>query len=167
MVLFGTLCAVWGVSLLVKFAPENLPRVDLIKIDGVVLLWTALVSILTGLAFGLLPAWQSSHLNLNEVLKDGGRSTTESPGRRRGRGILVVAELALAVMLLTGAGLLIKSLWRLQQVDLGINPERVLTMQMALRGQQYERPEQDSRVYLPPGTTDEIIAGSTPGRGDQ
>ena len=134
----GTLCAVWGVSLLVKFAPENLPRVDQIKIDGFVLLWTTLVSLLTGIVFGLVPAWQSSRLNLNEVLRDGGRSTTESATRRRGRSVLVVAELALAVMLVTGAGLLIKSLWRLQQVDLGINPDRVLTMQFGLGGQRYQ-----------------------------
>ena len=138
---FGTLCAFWGVSALVQFAPENLPRVNQIKIDGLVLLWTAVVSLLTGLAFGLVPAWQGSRLNLNEVLRDGGRGSTESAGRRRGRSALVIAELALAVMLLTGAGLLIKSLWRLQQVDLGINPEHVLTMQMSLRGQRYEKPE--------------------------
>jgi predicted permease len=137
----GTLCAFWGVSALVQFAPENLPRVNQIKIDGIVLLWTAVVSLLTGLAFGLVPAWQGSRLNLNEALRDGGRASTESAGRRRGRGVLVIAELALAVMLLTGAGLLVKSLWRLQKVDLGINPERVLTMQIALRGQRYEKPE--------------------------
>src|SRR5882762_206880 len=138
----GKLCAFWGVSALVQFAPENLPRVNQIKIDGFVLLWTGIVTLLTGLAFGLVPAWQSSRLNLNEVLRDGGRSSTESAGRRRGRGILVVAELALAVMLVTGAGLLIKSLWHLQRVDLGINSERVLTMQMVLRGQRYEKEEQ-------------------------
>src|SRR6185295_12405250 len=137
-----TLCAFWGVSALVQFAPENLPRVNQIKIDGVVLLWTAAVSLLTGLAFGLVPAWQGSRLNLNEVLRDGGRGSTESAGRRRGRSVLVIAELALAVMLLTGAGLLIKSLWRLQQVDLGINPGHVLTMQVSLWGQRYEKPEQ-------------------------
>ena len=138
---FGTLCSFWGVSALVQIAPENLPRLDQIKIDRVVLLWTGIVSLLTGLAFGLVPAWQGSRLNLNEVLRDGSRGSTESPGRRRGRSVLVIAELALAVMLLTGAGLLIKSLWRLQRVDLGINPERVLTMQMSLRGQRYEKPE--------------------------
>ena len=140
--LVGSLVAMWGVSALVKFAPENLPRLDQIKIDGYVLLWTGLVSVLTGVIFGLAPAWQSSRLNLIEVLRDGGRTTTESAGRRRGRGILVVAELALAVMLVTGAGLLIKSLWRLQRVDLGINPERVLTLQMDLKGARYEKPEQ-------------------------
>jgi putative ABC transport system permease protein len=138
--LLGILCAFWGVSLLLKFAPENLPRLDQIKIDGFVLLWTVVVSLLTGLICGLVPAWQSSRLNLNEVLRDGGRSTTESAGRRRGRSILVVAELALAVMLVTGAGLLIKSLWRLQQVDLGIDPDRVLSMSFALRGQRYQEP---------------------------
>jgi putative ABC transport system permease protein len=138
---FGTFCAFWGVSALVQFAPENLPRVNQIKIDGLVLLWTGVVTLLTGIAFGLVPAWQGSRLNLNEVLRDGGRGSTESAGRRRGRSVLVIAELALAVMLLTGAGLLIKSLWRLQRVDLGINPERVVTMQMSLRGQRYEKPE--------------------------
>jgi putative ABC transport system permease protein len=136
----GTLCAVWCISILVKFAPENLPHTNRIAIDGSVLVWTAVVSLFTGIVCGLVPAWQSSRLNLNEVLRDGGRSTTESAGRRRGRSILVVAELALAVMLVTGAGLLIKSLWRLQQVDLGINPERVVSMGFALRGQRYQEP---------------------------
>jgi len=138
----GTLGALWGVSLLVKFAPDNLPRVDQIRVDGFVLLWTAAVSILTGIVFGLVPAWQNSRSNLNEVLRDGGRITSESSGRRRGRGVLVVTELALAVMLVTSAGLLIKSLWRLQQVDTGINPERVLTMQFSLRGQRYREEPQ-------------------------
>ena len=142
----GTLCALWGVSLLVKFAPENLPRVDQIKVDGFVLLWTALISLVTGIVFGLVPAWQNSRLNLNEVLRDGGRGTSESPGRRRGRGVLVVTELALAVMLVTGAGLLIKSLWRLQRVDTGIDPQRVLTAQYSLRGQRY-REQQSIREF--------------------
>jgi len=136
----GTLIALWGVSALVKFAPENLPRLDQVRIDGFVLFWSALVSILTGITVGLVPAWQGSRVNLNETLRDGGRSTTESAGRRRGRSILVVAELALAVMLVTGAGLLVKSLWRLQKVDVGINPEQVLTMQFSLRGQRYREP---------------------------
>jgi putative ABC transport system permease protein len=133
----GALGAVWGVSLLVKFAPDTLPRVDQIRVDGFVLLWTAIVSILTGVVFGLVPAWQNSRSNLNDVLRDGGRGSTESSARRRGRGVLVVTELALAVMLVTGAGLLVKSLWRLQHVDPGINSERVLTMQYSLRGQRY------------------------------
>jgi len=137
----GTLLAWWGVSLLVQLAPANLPRLDDIRIDGWVLGWTALVTVLTAVVFGLAPALQSSRLNLNETLRDGAR-TTEGSGRRRGRNALVVIELALAVMLLSGAGLLIKSLWRLQQVDLGINPDKVLTMQITLRGQRYQEPTQ-------------------------
>jgi putative ABC transport system permease protein len=136
----GTLFALWGVSLLIKFAPENLPRIDHIKIDGFVLAWTALVSLVTGVVFGLAPAWQSSRLNLNDALKDGGRRTTESVGRRRWRNLLVISELALAVILVTGAGLLVKSLWRLQQVYPGINPERVLTMRLELWGESYKEP---------------------------
>ena len=145
--ILGTLCALWGVALLVKLAPESLPRVEEIKIDSFVLAWTAVVSILTGVIFGLAPAWQASRLNVNEALRDGGRSTTESAGRRRWRSALVVTELALAVMLLISAGLVVKSLWRLQQVDTGINPERVLTMQVALRGQKYQELQQVRSFY--------------------
>ncbi len=137
----GTLLALWGVSLLLKFAPANLPRLEEIRIDGWVLGWTAFITILTGIVFGLAPALQGSRLNLNEALRDGAR-TTEGAGRRRSRNALVVVELALAVMLLSGAGLLLKSLWRLQNVDLGINPDRLLTMQVVLRGQRYQEPAQ-------------------------
>ena len=166
----GALCAVWGVSLLVKFAPDTLPRVDQIRVDGFVLLWTAIVSILTGIVFGLVPAWQNSRSSLNEVLRDTGRGSTESPARRRGRGVLVVAELALAVMLVTGAGLLIKSLWRLQHVDTGINPERILTMRYSLRGQRYreERSIRDfnerliSQAQTLPGVQAVAISNSLP-----
>jgi len=133
----GILCAFWTVSLLVKLAPQNLPRLDQIKVDGLALAWTAAVSLVSAIGFGLAPAWQGSRLNLIEALRDGGRSTTESPSKRRGRTMLVVAELSLAMVLVTGAGLLVKSLWRMRQVDLGINTERVLSMSFTLRGQRY------------------------------
>ena len=166
----GTMCALWGVSLLVKFAPENLPRVDQIAVDGYVLLWTTAVSLLTGVVFGLAPAWQNSRLNLNEVLRDGGRGTSESSGRRRGRAVLVVTELALAVMLVTGAGLLIRSLWRLQQVDTGIKPQGVLAMHYALRGQRYLEPPVArefgerliSQIQALPGVEAAAISNSLP-----
>jgi len=135
----GTFLALWGVSILVQFAPESLPRLNEVHVDARVLVWTALISVLTGMVFGLVPALQNSNLQLNETLRDGGR-TTETRRRRRGRDVLVVVELALAVMLLTGAGLLLKSLWRLQHVDLGIKPEGVLTMQVALPGNRYNEP---------------------------
>jgi len=141
----GVLWATWGIRLLLKLAPESIPRLDQIGIDGRVLGWTALVSLLAGVLFGLAPAWQSSRLNLNEAT--GGRGTTESPGKRRWRDLLVVSELALAVMLLIGAGLLVKSFWRLQRVDAGVNPERVLTMQLALRGQRYADARQVDAFY--------------------
>jgi len=145
--LLGALWATWGVKLLLKMAPDNIPRLSQIGIDGRALGWTALVSLLTGVLFGLAPAWQSSRFSLNETLKEGGRSGSESPGRRRWRDVLVVSELALAVMLLIGAGLLVKSFWRLQRVDSGVDTERVLTMQLALRGQQYADPLQVAAFY--------------------
>jgi len=145
--LVGVLLATWGVELLLKLAPESIPRLDQIGIDGRVLGWTALVSLMAGVLFGLAPAWQSSRLSLNETLKEGGRGATESSGKRRWRNLLVVAELALAVMLLIGAGLLVKSLWRLQHVDAGVNTERVLTMRIAPRGQRYSERQQVRALY--------------------
>jgi putative ABC transport system permease protein len=143
----GLLLAMWGVDLLLKLAPENLPRLQQIGIDGRVLGWTAFVSLMSGIVFGLAPALQSSRLSLNEALKEGGRGVTESPGRRHWRNLLVVTELALAVMLLIGAGLLVKSFWRLQRVDPGVNTERVLTMRLALRGQRYPDAQQVVAFY--------------------
>ena len=138
----GALGARWGVDLLRNLAPQGIPRLEQIGLDGRVLGWTALVTLLIGVIFGLAPAWQSSRLNLNEAMKEGGRSATAGAGSKRSHNVLVVAELALAVMLLIGAGLVVKSLWRLQQVDAGINPERVLTMALPLRGQRYNQPQQ-------------------------
>ncbi|MBO0721539.1 MAG: ABC transporter permease [Blastocatellia bacterium] len=145
--LLGLLLALWGGDLLLKMAPEGIPRLDQVGLDGRVLGWTALVSLVTGLLFGLAPAWQSSRLNLNEALKEGGRSVTESRGKRRWRDLLVVSELALAVMLLIGAGLLVKSFWRLLHVDPGVKSEGVLTMQFALRGQRYADRRQIDAFY--------------------
>jgi putative ABC transport system permease protein len=133
----GTLGAIVGIDLLVKLAPQGIPRLEHVGINARVLGWTALVSLLTGVACGLAPAWQSARLKLNDALKDGGRGTTEGAGQRRWRNSLVVVELALAVMLLIGAGLLLKSLWRLQQVDPGVKEERVLTMFLSLGEQRY------------------------------
>jgi putative ABC transport system permease protein len=145
--LLGLLLASWGGDLLLKMAPEGIPRLDQTGIDVRVLGWTALVSLLTGVLFGLAPAWQGSRLGLNEALKEGGRSVTESRGKRRWRDLLVISELVLAVVLLIGAGLLVKSFWHLLRVDPGVNTERVLTMQLALRGQRYNDPQQVAAFY--------------------
>ncbi|MEK6322866.1 MAG: ABC transporter permease [Acidobacteriota bacterium] len=145
--LLGVLWATWGVRLLLKAAPASIPRLDQIGIDGRVLGWTALVSLMTGVIFGLAPAWQTSRLSINDALKEGGRGVTESPGKRNWRNLLVVSELALAVMLLVGAGLMVKSFWRLQRVDSGVDAERVLTMRLALRGQKYADPQRVDAFY--------------------
>ena len=143
----GALGAVWGVGLLVKLAPQDIPRLDQIGMDWRLLGWTALISLLTGVVCGLRPAWQCARLNLNEALKEGGRTSTEATGQRRWRSALVVVELALAVMLLTGAGLFLKSWWRLQHVDLGINPERVLTAYFELPNGRYKEEHQFLNFY--------------------
>jgi putative ABC transport system permease protein len=143
----GTFCAFWCVKLLLQLAPGDLPRSDQIGIDANVLGVTALISLLTGVVFGLAPIWQSSRLNINAVLKEGGRGNSESASRKRWRNMLVISELALAAMLLIGAGLLVKSLWRLLHVDTGANAERVLTMQLALRGTRYTGPLQVESFY--------------------
>ena len=134
----GLLVALWGINLLVALSPADLPRVKEVTIDLRVLGFTLAVSLLTGILFGLLPALQASRPNLNERLKAGGRSATSGINRQRLRGILVIAEIALSLVLLVGAGLLIKSFQRLQAVNPGFNPRNVLTMQLDLSGPKYK-----------------------------
>jgi putative ABC transport system permease protein len=134
----GLLFAWWGLDLLVTLKPANLPRLDAITIDGRVLIFTLGISLLTGLIFGLIPALHSSKLNINEALKEGGRSSTTGGARGRLRSVLVVSELALALVLLIGAGLLIKSLFLLRDVKTGFNPENLLTMRLELPEARYK-----------------------------
>jgi len=143
----GMFLAAVGVRVLLKLAPDTIPRLSQVGVDERVLGWTALVSVLTGLLFGLAPAWQTAGLSLDEALKEGGRTTTENTGKRRCRNLLMVTELALAVMVLISAGLLAKSLWRLQRVDAGVRTERILTMQILLRGPRYEKAQQLDSFY--------------------
>ncbi len=125
----GLLLAVWGRDLLLSFAPADLPRLSESWLDARVLGFTLLVSVLTGLVFGLAPAVKLARVELNEALKEGGRGAASA--RRKGlRNALVVAEVALALVLVTGAGLVAKSLYRLLQVDPGFNAENVLTLQV-------------------------------------
>ncbi|HEV2801961.1 MAG TPA: ABC transporter permease [Pyrinomonadaceae bacterium] len=128
----GLLLSVWGVSLLKAFIPENISQVEAITIDARVLLFTLLVSLLTGLVFGLAPAMQASRLNLNETLKEGGRDSAAGSHGNRIRALLVVTEVAVSLILLIGAGLLINSFLRLRQVDPGFRPDNLLTMQIVL-----------------------------------
>src|SRR5437016_1601671 len=137
----GLLLALWGVYLLVAFGPADLPRAKEVALDGRVLTFTLAVSLLTGIIFGLVPALQASRLDLNEALKESGRSATGSVSHRRLRSLLVVCEIALSMVLLVGAGLLMRSFLKLQAVNPGFNPNNVLTMKVSLRGPNYQKAE--------------------------
>jgi putative ABC transport system permease protein len=135
----GLLLAHWGVGLLVKFAPQDLPRLGGVTIGWRVLGFTAALSVLTGVVFGLVPAWQGTKTDLQETLKEGGKNATDARGGRL-RNAFVVAEVALAMVLLVGAGLLMKSLARLFASDPGFNAQDVLTMRLLPREAYPSRP---------------------------
>jgi putative ABC transport system permease protein len=126
----GLLLAIWGTDLIISYLPEGIPRIREVGVDALVLGFTLAASLLTGIVFGLAPALQSSNPNLSETLKEGERSS--SGRRQRVRGILVVSEVAMTLVLLVGAGLLVKSFWQLQNVDPGFNPRNLLTMQISV-----------------------------------
>jgi putative ABC transport system permease protein len=132
----GSLVAWWGVDVLAANVGGNIavvtPGWNDIGVDGRVLAFTLALALGTGILFGLAPAWQTANTEVNESLKESGRGSTEGFQRQRLRGALVVAEVALAMVLLVGAGLLLQSLLRLQRVNPGFNPSRVLTMQLGL-----------------------------------
>jgi len=130
--------AIWGTSLLVALKPENLPRLREIGVDNRVLVFTLGVSLLTGLLFGLLPAWSASRSGVGEALKEGGRSSTAGGARQRLRSTFVVVELAVALVLLVGAGLLIKTFWKLRSVESGFNPDHLITMRIELPETRYK-----------------------------
>jgi putative ABC transport system permease protein len=136
------LLAAWGVKLLATLGPRNIPRLNEAALDLPVLGFTLAVASLTGLIFGMAPAWQHARLNLNTMLKDGSRMTGGSA--RRLRQLLVVAETALALLLLIGAGLMLKSFVRLQQVAPGFDAQRALTMEINIAPAKYARVEQQT-----------------------
>jgi putative ABC transport system permease protein len=143
----GTLLALWGVEVLVALSAESLPLTAHVGIDATVLGFTLLVSLLTGVLFGLAPAVRTMKLNLSESLKEGGRSGSEGAHRNRTRSVLVVLESAVAVVLLIGAGLLVRSLWLLQDTNPGFDPSNVLTMGVNLPGEKYDAPEKSTRFF--------------------
>jgi predicted permease len=146
----GLLLAKYGRDLLLALAPQNLPRVGDASLDGSTLAFTAVITLLTGTIFGLVPALQVTNSrgpNLNETLKDAGRVATESRRRRLMRNALIVLEVASALVLLVGAGLMIKSLWRLQKVDPGFDPERALTVSVALPRRKYPEANRQAAFF--------------------
>ncbi|HKS30576.1 MAG TPA: ABC transporter permease [Pyrinomonadaceae bacterium] len=143
----GLLLAVWGVDLLVANSMLNIPRLKDVSLDGRVLAFTFAISALTGILFGLAPTLQSRRIDLHEALKEGVRNTTAGPSRSRVRGLLVVSEVALSLVLLIGAGLLIKSFVRLRSVNPGFDPEHVLTTDLSLSKVKYPAPEQQQAFF--------------------
>jgi predicted permease len=133
----GLLLAKWGTSALVSLKPAALERFSGVQMDARVLIFVFGVSILTGVVFGLAPAWSAARAEVAEALKESARSTTASGAGHHIRKILVTSELALALVLLVGAGLLIKGFSRLRSVNPGFNPSNVLTMSLQLPATRY------------------------------
>jgi putative ABC transport system permease protein len=143
----GLLVALWGVDLFVSLSPGDIPRLGEVGVDARLLGFALVISLVTGIGFGLLPALQSSRLDLNASLKEGGTKATEGRRRRRTRSLLVVSEIALAQVLLVGAGLLLTSFLRLQSVDPGFNPEQLLTARVALSLTEYSDRSRRAAFY--------------------
>ena len=130
----GLLLAVWGVRALIGASPAIIPRVADVTIDARVLLLTLGITGATAMFFGLLPALRSARVDLAETFRDGDRGSTEGRGKHRLRSALVASEFALALVLLTGAGLMIRSVVALQRIDPGLDPHNVLTMIVSTSG---------------------------------
>ena len=143
----GLVIAYVGLVVLKAFIPENISQARAISIDYNVLGFTLLVAVATGLIFGLAPAIQSIRFNQIETLKEGGRDAATGGSGKRLRGLLVMAEVAISLVLLIGAGLLINSFLRLRNVDPGFNPDNLLTMKIVLPDSKYERMAQRSAFY--------------------
>jgi putative ABC transport system permease protein len=143
----GTLLAFWGVDFLRALGSTTVPRIAEANLDVRVLLVTLTVSVVTGLLFGLIPALSTAKPQLTESLKEGGRGSTSGVRRNRLRNALVVAEIALALVLLVASGLLLKSFVRLQNVNPGFDPRNVLTMEVSLPVAKYARGKPVSDFY--------------------
>jgi putative ABC transport system permease protein len=155
----GLLLAMWGVDLLIASSPVDIPRLKEVGLDARVLSFTMGVSVLTGIIFGLVPALQASRVELNESLKEGARGSTGGIMRNRVRSLLVISEIALSLVLLVGAGLLIKSFMRLREVDPGFKAQNVLTTGLSLSKAKYPDAEKQKNFY------NEVLqhVGSLPG----
>jgi putative ABC transport system permease protein len=144
----GLLVGVWGMKLLVTLIPESMPRLKAIQLDGQVMGIALVVSAVTGLLFGLAPAWHAGKARLGEALKQAGSGATAGAGRSRFRGTLAVVQVALALVLLSGAGLMIESVIRLLHVNPGYDPENLLRVQVLLPSERYDSHREQSNLLL-------------------
>jgi putative ABC transport system permease protein len=170
----GLLLARFGIVLTLKFLSDNLPKSTNVTLDFGVLLFTLFLSIVTGLIAGLVPAFRLTKTNVNDALKQGLGKTDSDSGGTRTRDLLVVSEVALSLMLLVGAGLMIRSLWLLSAVDAGIDPHNVLTMTVVVPRHKYSRLVEEtaffdrvlSQVRSLPGVTSAGLIDNLPMSGD-
>src|SRR5271170_5611795 len=130
-----------------SISPGAVPRLGEAKIDGVVMIFSLLLCVITGIAFGLVPALQTSKKDLHEILKEGGRGSSEGGSRGRFRALLVVAEIGIALVLMTGAGLLIQSFARLMQVNPGFSSKNLMAFPLTLPPSRYSKPELQAQFY--------------------
>jgi putative ABC transport system permease protein len=142
----GLLIAIWLSSLIRTLAVNQIPRADSIAIDTSVLLFTFFISIVTGLVFGIMPSLQAARVDLNTALKESSRGSV-GVAHQRLRNTLVISEVALSLVLLAGAGLMIKSFWRLQQVDPGFDPNNLLSIEVTLPEAKYQEPARRSAFF--------------------
>ena len=157
--LLGLLVGRWGLQALVALAPASTPRLAEVALDQQVLLFTLAASLATGLIFGIIPALQTSRTDINHSLREGGRESQSLGGKSRLRGLLVVSEVALALLLLIGSGLLIRSFNRLLQTDLGFQPSHLYSSALTLPSDRYSNRQQ--RVDFFDGLVESL--GSRPG----
>ncbi len=143
----GLALAATGARLLAWWNPASIPRVASVTLDTRVLLFTVAIALLTTVVFSLAPSLRLLRTDLTESMKEGGMNATTGGARQRFRNTLVVVEMALAVILLVGAGLMLRTLWSLQRIDLGFNPSGVLTMRVSLPESTYPKPEQVVAFY--------------------
>lgn len=166
----GVLLAFWGVDLILALDPGEVPRVAPVTVDGYALGFALLTSIVTGVLFGVVPAWQASRPELQSTLKDNTRGSTGDGQRHFARAGLVLAEVSISLVLLVGAGLLFRSLMTLIDMPLGFNTSRMLTMSVAPTGENYRSPEQFTgywdrvleRVSAIPGVEKVALTGYVP-----
>jgi predicted permease len=143
----GIVFAIWGVDALIALGPEKLPRLQAVHMDAGVLGFAALITVLTSVIFGLAPALATLRTDVNQTLKDGDRGTTPASGRSGLRNVLVIVETCLALVLLAGAGLLMRTFINLQHVDAGFQPQHVLTFRTDLPNKRYADDATSIRFY--------------------
>lgn len=165
----GILLAVWGLDLILALAPDSVPRTSEIGVNTAVLLFTLAISVFAVIFFALAPLAQVHERNLSDWLRGAGTRTAGSVGGQRLRQGLVVVEIALAVVLVVSAGLLLRAFWKLQGVDLGFNPEGVVSFQLQIPASQYQAGDRmrfidslQQRISVLPGVEAAALAGGLP-----